>query len=75
MCRRFFAFAALFALLCLAPTVMSAQDGPLPDGGGDPPCDGPFGPVCPIDGGLSFLAAAGIALGGKKAYDLYQTQE
>ena len=30
-------------------------------------CD-PTNPVCPIDGGLSFLIAAGIGLGAKKAY-------
>lgn len=38
---------------------------------GNPPCGGPFGsPACPIDGGISFLIAAGLAFGGKKANDL-----
>jgi len=35
------------------------------------PCGTPFGgPPCPIDGGVSFLIAAGLAYGGKKTYDL-----
>lgn len=35
--------------------------------GNEPPC---FDPPCiPIDGGLGFLVAAGVALGGKKIYD------
>jgi hypothetical protein len=33
----------------------------------DPSCD-PFDPLCPIDGGVSLLIAAGIGLGAKKAY-------
>jgi len=33
------------------------------------PCGSPDDPPCPIDGGLSFLIAAGIGLGAKKAYD------
>lgn len=43
---------------------------PDPPGGTPPPCEDPFGAPCPIDGGVSFLVAAGLALGGKKAYDL-----
>ncbi len=34
----------------------------------DPGCD-PLDPLCPIDGGLSLLIAAGIGIGAKKAYD------
>ena len=34
----------------------------------DPGCD-PLDPLCPIDGGLSLLIAAGIGLGAKRAYD------
>jgi hypothetical protein len=45
---------------------LHAQPGP-PVG---PPCGGPFGPACPIDGGVSLLIAAGIAYGGKKSYDM-----
>lgn len=35
---------------------------------GPPPC---WPPPCtiPLDGGISFLIAAGVALGGKKFYD------
>ncbi|MFN8775996.1 MAG: PID-CTERM protein-sorting domain-containing protein [Flavobacteriales bacterium] len=43
---------------------------PDPPGGGAPPCGPPLGDPCiPIDGGVSLLIAAGLALGGKKAYD------
>ena len=59
------------AAVLLLPLIVFGQDAPFPDSGGTP-CDGPFGPVCPIDGGVSFLIAAGVALGGKKAYDLYK---
>jgi len=33
----------------------------------NPGCD-PFDPLCPIDGGVSLLIAAGIGIGAKKAY-------
>ncbi|MCB0761551.1 MAG: hypothetical protein KDC12_08520 [Flavobacteriales bacterium] len=49
------------------PMILSAQ--PFPEDN-PPPCDGPFGGPCPIDGGLGFLIAAGVAYGGKKAWDL-----
>lgn len=39
-----------------------------PPAGGPPPCWPP--PCVPVDGGLGFLIAAGVALGGKKLYDL-----
>jgi hypothetical protein len=54
----------------MIPMLMLAQPGP-PAGGG-PPCGPPFGPACPIDGGVSLLIAAGVALGGKKAYSMSQ---
>lgn len=38
---------------------------PPPPGGGLPPCWEP-GPCIPIDGGISLLFAAGLALGGRK---------
>ena len=47
---------------------------PDPPGGGLPPCGEPFGSVCPIDGGVSFLIAAGVALGGKKVYELKKSK-
>ncbi|MDP4730901.1 MAG: hypothetical protein NWQ44_01480 [Flavobacteriales bacterium] len=56
----FLSFAAIG--ICQAP--------PTPPSGGATPCGGPFGTVCPIDGGVSLLIAAGAALGGKKAFDL-----
>jgi hypothetical protein len=60
----------LFALvLVMIPAVFFALP-PDPPAGGGPPCGGPFGAVCPIDGGVSFLIAAGLAMGGKKAYDM-----
>ena len=40
--------------------------------GGGPPCGGIFGTCVPIDGGVSFLIAAGAAYGGKKAYDTWK---
>lgn len=64
-----FLFTATFLLFL--PLAIYAQG---PGGGGvngNPPCGGPFGsPACPIDGGISFLIAAGLAFGGKKANDL-----
>jgi hypothetical protein len=56
----FFSFAAIGI----------SQAPPTPPSGGAAPCGGPFGTVCPIDGGVSLLIAAGAALGGKKAFDL-----
>ncbi|MBN4051356.1 hypothetical protein JYU16_00920 [bacterium AH-315-M05] len=46
--------------------IYSAGPPPPPDDG-DPPCWPP--PCIPIDGGIGFLIAAGIAYGGKKAFD------
>lgn len=62
----------LIALLYFSiPSTVFSQTAPFPPTG-TPPCDGPFGSPCPIDGGIGFLIAAGIAYGGKKAYDLNQ---
>jgi hypothetical protein len=58
----------LLALLILVPLAMFSQPGP--PAGGSPPCGPPFGPACPIDGGVSLLIAAGLAYGGKKAYHM-----
>ncbi len=55
--------------LIAVPSILMSQP-PDPPGGGVPPCGPPFGAICPIDGGVSFLIAAGLALGGKKAYDM-----
>ena len=56
-------------LLCVT-AIGICQAPPTPPSGGAAPCGGPFGTVCPIDGGVSLLIAAGAALGGKKAFDL-----
>lgn len=61
----------VLAVLLALPIVFMAQP-PDPPSGGFPPCGEPFGAVCPIDGGVSFLIAAGLALGGKKAYDMHR---
>ncbi|MBL7941129.1 MAG: hypothetical protein JNM00_00070 [Flavobacteriales bacterium] len=58
----------LLVALFIAPLLTYAQPGP-PAGGG-PPCGPPFGPVCPIDGGATFLLAAGVLYGSKKIHDL-----
>jgi hypothetical protein len=58
---------ALILVLLALPFILEAQ--PFPEDG-TPPCDGPFGSPCPIDGGIGFLIAAGIAYGGKKAHDI-----
>lgn len=56
-------------IIVSASCLMALPPGP-PGGGGRPPC---FPPPCtpiPIDGGLSYILIAGIALGGKKIYSL-----
>ena len=57
---------SIVILAFIVSGVLHAQPGP-PAG---PPCGGPFGPACPIDGGVSILIAAGLAYGGKKSYDI-----
>jgi hypothetical protein len=65
----------MFAIaLMIGPMAILALP-PDPPGGGAPPCGGPFGAVCPIDGGISFLIAAGLAVGGKKAFDLSRKKQ
>ncbi len=51
---------AMTLIIVVFPSLLMAQP---PDGG----CD-PLDPTCPIDGGLSFLIAAGIGLGAKRAF-------
>jgi len=50
------------------PLATNAQIAP------DPGCD-PLDPACPIDGGVSLLIAAGIAIGAKKAHDYTKKEE
>jgi len=58
---QFLVTTCLILICMLAPLAGIAQ-------GSDPGCD-PLDPLCPIDGGLSLLIAAGIGIGAKKAYD------
>ena len=60
---RFLSPFLFFMFLCFDITV--AQ--PPPPGGTGPPCWPP--PCIPIDGGISFLIAAGVAYGAKKTLD------
>lgn len=64
MNRRYFKYFLLsLFLVCVfsaLPVFVHAQ------GVGDPGCD-TLDPACPIDGGLAFLLAAGVAYGIKKA--------
>lgn len=68
--NRFRKLIALTVFLLCITAVGISQAPPTPPSGGAAPCGGPFGTVCPIDGGVSLLIAAGAALGGKKAFDL-----
>jgi len=60
----------LFLFLVLAST---GQAQPPPPGGSGPSCWPP--PCVPVDGGVGFLIAAGIALGAKKTYDFQKDKE
>ena len=52
--------------------VLLAAGPPQPPGGGAPCWPAP---CVPIDGGIGFLVAAGLAYGGKKAYDSFKGTE
>jgi len=56
----------VFTVLPVMNLIAAGPPGP-PGGGGDPPCWP--APCVPIDGGLGFLIAAGLAYGGKKTYN------
>lgn len=61
-------FICLFSVIILGvllPAMSFAQVG-------QPGCD-PFDPACPIDGGLSFLLAAGVGLAARKAFKTSKT--
>lgn len=53
-----FSLITVLLICTMLPTIGFAQD---------PGCD-PFDALCPIDGGVSLLIAAGIGLGAKKAH-------
>lgn len=57
--NQIFSTITIILICIMLPTIGFAQV--------DPGCD-PFDPLCPIDGGVSLLIAAGIGLGAKKAY-------
>jgi hypothetical protein len=59
---------ATLALLLVSSALLAQPGGGPPVGGGEPTCWPP--PCIPIDGGMSFLLAAGLAFGGKKLFDL-----
>ena len=64
----------IVAIALTAGVAAVAQTSP-PTSPPGPDCqdpNNPFSPPCPIpiDGGVVFLIAAGVAYGGKKAYDL-----
>ena len=63
-------FGVTLLAAIFASEICMAGPPPPPGGGGsgsDPPCWPP--PCIPIDGGIGFLLAAGIAYGGKKAME------
>ncbi len=62
-----FIFTVICFLLSFESSIAGGPPGP-PGGGGGPPCWPP--PCIPIDGGIGFLIAAGVAYGGKKAFDI-----
>ena len=65
---------AITALLFMCDLALAAgPPGPPGGGGGTPPCWP--APCVPIDGGLSILIAAGLAYGGKKAYNSFKIEE
>lgn len=60
----------LFLLFSVVAVSQTAPPPPISPPCGDP--NNPFSPPCPIpvDGGVVFLIAAGLAYGGKKVHDL-----
>lgn len=58
--KKVLACAVVFCLLTTPLTTLALDPG-------NPGCD-PLDPACPIDGGLSLLIAAGVAVGARKAY-------
>ena len=60
--------AILFLMFLSEALLAQPGGGPPFGGGGGPGCWPP--PCVPIDGGMSFLAALGIAFGGKKLLEL-----
>ncbi len=65
--KQFFLITLIIVAATLSPLVSSAQP--------TDPCGDPADPLCPIDGGVSLLIAAGIGIAAKKAHDAKKTQE
>lgn len=63
-----FLIALGMMMLMIEPSFAQPGGGGPPTGGGDPGCWPP--PCIPIDGGMSFLMALGLAFGGKKLLEL-----
>jgi hypothetical protein len=67
--RPYISAAAVLVLMLLSESLFAQPGGGPPfGGGGGPSCWPP--PCIPIDGGMSFLVAIGLAFGGKKLLDL-----
>lgn len=67
--HRYLFFTILLVVISISCFAAGAGPPPTnpPGSGMGPPCWPP--PCIPIDGGVTFLAAAAIAYGGKKLYD------
>jgi hypothetical protein len=67
---KYFIFITCFYF---AAQTLTAQ--PSSGGGGPAACFPPSTPCVPIDGGVGFLIAAGIALGSKKAFEFHKKKK
>jgi hypothetical protein len=67
-----FLLCIFVSLFLFAKDSLAGAGPPPPPGGGSgaPPCWPP--PCIPIDGGVGFLIAAGVLLGGWKIYSAYK---
>lgn len=73
MKKKLFRLIPYLFTLCFLLLIITVQ-AQVPGGGGAPGGSSPPGgcfpnPCVPIDGGIGFLVAAGVALGGKKLFD------
>ncbi|MDB5280332.1 MAG: hypothetical protein JWR61_5287 [Ferruginibacter sp.] len=69
---RFWLISALFLVMSSLPATMLAQTDVLPPPDDCLPTDPshqPDSPPCPVDGGISYLVAAGVVYGAKKVKD------
>lgn len=68
MLKKIFSIVIFSAIFFFSAQEIKAGGPPGPPMG-PPPCWPPPCSPIPIDGGISFLIAAGVALAGKKFYD------